>query len=48
MDAEHARCLAEAAAVFEDTAVGDASIRTAHQEKYMQACRSRCVEELLA
>lgn len=41
LDAEHARCLAEAAAAFEDIAVGDASIRTAHQDKYIQACRSR-------
>lgn len=41
LDAEHARCLSAAAAVFDDIAVGDPSIRAAHQHKYIQACKSR-------
>lgn len=42
LDAEHARCLALAAAAFDDAAVGDAGIRAAHQHKLRDACSARC------
>lgn len=48
LDAEHIRCLAVAAAVFDDIAVGDASIRTAHQHKFREACQARCVQQAAA
>lgn len=47
LDAEHVRSLAAAAAVFDDVAVGDTTIRAAHQHKFKEACKARCVAGFL-
>jgi hypothetical protein len=41
LDEEHTRCLGVAAAAFEDVAVGEERIRSAHKQKYIEGCTAR-------